>query len=149
MDTLQADLPVRVAHLLGRAAQLCGKTHAQIARCSGLKRDTIRRSLAGERPVSLTEVITILEATGLPGEQTLLFMLLAGEEFALESSGTGAAQFLGELFKRIPIEIFEQLGDDIVDLRPRWANGTAKLLARTLNQHIADLNRRGDLIGDP
>ena len=49
---------------------------------------------------------------------------------------------------RAGVEIAEQLGEDMSELRPRWAKGTAKMLARTLSQHIADLNRRGDAIGD-
>ena len=40
--------------------------------------------------------------------------------FALARAGTGPAQFLGELFKRAPLEIVEQLGEDIDEPRPRW-----------------------------
>src|SRR5205814_2098498 len=106
------------------------------------------RSLIGERPLSLGDALLILEATGLAGEETLLLVMLVGEDFALARSGTGPAHFLSELFKRAPLEILTQIGENIDDLRPRWANGTAKLLARTLTQHIADINRRGDSIAE-
>ena len=149
MTTSHKDLPVRVAGLLERAVEASGKSYSEIARVAGIKRDSLRRSLRGARPVTLDEVVKILEASDLAGEETLLLLLLAGEHFALARSGTGPAQFLGELFKHAPFEIVEQLGEDIDQLRPRWAHGTAKLLARTLAQHIADLNRRGDAIGGP
>ncbi len=147
MTTSHNDLPVRVTRLIERAVKESGKSYSEIARVAGIKRDSLRRSLSGERPVTLDEAVLILEASDFAGEETLLLLLLVGEEFALARSGTGPAQFLGELFKRAPLEIIEQLGEDIDELRPRWAHGTAKLLARTLTQHIADLNRRGDAIG--
>jgi len=147
VTTSHNDLPVRVTRLIERAVKESGKSYSEIARVAGIKRDSLRRSLSGERPVTLDEAVLILEASDFAGEETLLLLLLVGEEFALARSGTGPAQFLGELFKRAPLEIIEQLGEDIDELRPRWAHGTAKLLARTLTQHIADLNRRGDAIG--
>ena len=147
MTTSHNDLPSRVARLIERAVKESGKSHSEIARVAGIKRDSLRRSLSGGRPVTLDEAVMILEASDFAGEETLLLLLLVGEDFALARSGTGSAQFLGELFKRAPLEIIEQLGEDIDELRPRLAHGTAKLLARTLTQHIADLNRRGDAIG--
>ena len=148
MTTSHNDLPARVARLIERAVKESGKSHSEIARIAGIKRDSLRRSLSGGRPVTLEEAVMILEASDLAGEETLLLLLLVGEDFALARSGTGPAQFLDELFKRAPLEIIEQLGENIDELRPRWANGTAKLLAKTLVQHIADLNRRGDAIGE-
>jgi len=147
VTTSHNDLPARVTRLIERAVKESGKSYSEIARIAGIKRDSLRRSLSGGRPVTLDEAVMILEASDFAGEETLLLLLLVGEDFALAQSGTGPAQFLGELFKRAPLEIIEQLGEDIDELRPRWAHGTAKLLARTLTQHIADLNRRGDAIG--
>lgn len=148
MTTSHIDLPARVARLLERAVSESSKSNSQIARLAGIKRDSLRRSLAGERPVTLNELLVILEAAEHAGEETLLLFLLAGEDFALAQGGSRPARFLGELFKRAPVEIIEHLGEDIDELRPRWASGTAKLLARTLQQHITDLNSRGDAIGD-
>lgn len=148
MDQSPSDLPARVARLLERAVRESGKSNSEIARLTGMKRDSLRRSLAGDRPVTLNELLAILDAAEHAGEETLLLLQLIGEDFALGQSGTGPARFLGELLRRAPIEIVEQLGDNIDELRPRWANGTAKLLARTLQQHIAELNRRSDAIGE-
>lgn len=148
MEQAPSDLQNRVARLLERAAAASGKSISEVARQSGMKRDSLRRSLSGERPVTFGEALAILTAADHPGEETLLLLLLVGEAFALERRGTPPALFLGELFRRAPVEIIEQLGDDIDELRPRWAVGTAKLLARTLHQHISDLNSRSDSIAD-
>lgn len=142
------DLHLRVARLLERAVGGCGKSISEIARLSGMKRDSLRRSLAGDRPFTLNEVLAVLEAADHAGEETFLLLLLAGEDFALAQGGTAHARFLGEFFRQAPLEIIEQLGDNIEELRPRWANGTAKLLARTLHHHIIDLNNRSDSIAD-
>jgi antitoxin HigA-1 len=149
VTTSHNDLPSRVARLIERAVKESGKSYSEIARVAGIKRDSLRRSLGGKRPTTVDEVVMILEASDLAGEETLLLLLLVGEDFALTRSGTGPALFFGELFKHAPLEIIEQLGEDIDELRPRWAHGTAKMLARTLTQHISDLNRRGDAIGGP
>ena len=148
MDQPTPDLPGRVAHLLERAVRDSGKTASEVARLAGMKRDSLRRTLSGTRAATLHEALMILEATANAGEETLLLLIMVGEDFALAKSGTQSARFLGELLRRAPVEIVEQLGENIDDLRPRWANGTAKLLARTLVQHVADLNRRGDAIGE-
>lgn len=148
MHDTSPDLQTRIARLLERAFAASGKSASEIARLSGMKRDSLRRSLSGDRPFTIGEALAILDAADYAGEETLLLLLLAGEDFALAQGGTGPARFLGELFKRAPIEIIEQLGDNIDELRPRWANGTAKLLARTLHQHVIDLNNRGDSIAE-
>ncbi|SMC30707.1 hypothetical protein [Novosphingobium sp. B1] len=148
MSHANLDLTARVVRLLDRAVKDSGKPVSEIARLAEMKRDSLRRSVAGERVPTLSEVLRILEACEHAGEETLLLLLLVGEDFALSYRGSAPARFLGELFKRAPAEIIEQLGELASELRPRWANGTAKLLARTLEQHITDLNRRGDAIGD-
>lgn len=147
MECAHDDLSNRTAKLLSRAVRESGKSLAEIARLSRLKRDTLRRIIGGSRAATIVDAISVLEAAGLAGQQSLILMLLADEDFALARSGTGAAKFLCELMRHLPQEIVEQLGENVEDLRPRWANGTAKMFARILGQHIADLNRRGDSIG--
>jgi lambda repressor-like predicted transcriptional regulator len=100
VNSVAPDLHQRVAHLLERAVAESGKSQAAIAREAGMKRDTLRRSLSGGRLVPLVEVVAILDASGLDGEQTVLFLLLGSEHFALNHCGSAAAQFLGELFCR-------------------------------------------------
>lgn len=141
-------LEIRIVRLLARAVDQSGKPIAEIARLAGLKRDTVRRSLAGDRNATLSEAVMILDAAGLAGEQALFLMLVAGDEFALAWASSTLAEFLETLFRRVPREICDQLGDNVNELRPRWAGGTAALLARTLAQHVGELARRGDAIGE-
>ena len=148
MDMNPPDLHLRVAELLELAVRESGQSTAQIARKAQLKWDTVRRTLDGKRAATIPEIVSILNATGYSAEDTFRLMLLVDGDFAVSRAGSDAARFLGELMRAVPVEIAEQLGDDMSELRPRWAKGTAKMLARTLSQHIADLNRRGDAIGD-
>lgn len=141
-------LAPRLVRLLGRVVSESGKGLSEIARLSQMKRDSLRRTLAGQRDASLSEVLRILDACDHRGEETLLMFILIGEDFAISQRGSDTAGFIGELFKRAPTEIVAQLGELATELRPRWAHGTARLLARTLEQHVSDLTRRGDAIGD-
>ena len=148
--SVHADHPleIRIVRLLAQAVEQSGKPIAEIARVAGMKRDTVRRSLAGDRNATLSEAVMILDAAGLTGEQALFLMLVAGDEFSLAWAGGTLAEFLENLFRRVPGEICDQLGDNVHELRPRWAAGTAALLVRTLAQHVAELARRGDAIGE-
>ena len=148
MEPAHTDLHLRLARLLGRAVHDSGRSLAEVARRSELKRDTVRRTIEGGREVTIAEAVAILDAAGLAGEQTLLFMLLVDEDFAMTYSGTVLTDFIGELFRCVPSAIVEELGENAHELRPRWAHGTAKLLARTLSQHVTEITQRGDAIGD-
>lgn len=148
MDANQPDLHLRVAQLLELAVRDSGLSTAQVARRAQLKWDTVRRTLDGKRAATIPEIVAILNATGHSAEESFRLMLLVDGDFAVSRVGSDAARFIGELMEAVPTEIIEQLGEDISELRPRWAKGTAKMLARTLSQHIAELNRRGDAIGD-
>lgn len=147
MDTVTPGITTRLPNLLTRAVSASGRSLSDIARRADMKRDSLRRSLAGERPATLDEAMRILDAAGYQSEQTFTLALLVNEDFALERTGSAPGLFLGELLRRAPAEIVAELGDGIEDLKPRWATGTAKLLARTLMNHVTELNRRGDAIG--
>ena len=141
-------LTENILRLLTNAVIASDRTTSEIARRAGMKRDSLRRTLANDRPVTLDEVVRILDASGYTGEDTLTLAILVGNEFALTQSGTSSARFLGELLRLAPAEIVAELGDGFDDLKPRWALGTAKMLARALSQHVTELNRRGDAIGE-
>ena len=113
-----------------------------------MKRDSVRRSLSGERPVSLIEALQILRAAGQPDEETLLLSLMGGGELAAEWLDCDATRFLGELFRQLPQDFSAQLSEVLHEIRPRWALGAARLLTRTLGTHIAELAARDQAIGD-
>lgn len=148
MDVNQSELHHRITRLLGLAVSESGQSTAQIARNSRIKWDTLRRTLDGKRRPTICEIVAILEAIGLRGDDTLRLMFVLDDDLVVTRAGSDAARFLSDLLQTVPSEIVEQLGDDMHELRPRWAKGTAKMLARTLSQHIIDLNRRGDAIGE-
>lgn len=137
-----------IARLLEAAVRSSRQSHCEIARRAGMKRDTVRRSLMGERPVGLIEALQILRAAGQPAEETLLLALMGGAELAAEWLDCDATRFLGELFRQLPQDFSAQLNDDLHEIRPRWALGAARLLTRTLSAHIADLAARDQAIGD-
>ncbi len=141
-------IPIKLARLLKSSVEGCGRSQSEIARRAGLKRDRLRRSMSGEREATLSEALAILQACGNPSARMLVFLLLTGEEFALTYARSGLGDFLDEFLRLVPLEIAESLASDSEELRPRWARGTAKLLARTLHHHVAELSRRGDAIGE-
>lgn len=148
---MNADLnafPIKLARLLKSSVDGSGRSQSEIARLAGLKRDRLRRSMSGEREATLSEALAILQACGNPSDRTLVFLLLTGEEFALANAHSGLGEFLDEFLRFAPLEIAEILASDVDELRPRWARGTAKLLARTLHEHVTELSRRGDAIGE-
>ena len=146
METSRSELNLQVVRLLSLAVSTSGQSTAQIAQRAGLKWDTVRRTLNGKRSATVLEIVAILEAAGFQADETIRLMLLVDGEFAASRARSDVGRFLNELLSRSPREIIAQLGEDIQELRPRWANGTAKLLARTLQQHVSELNRRGDSI---
>lgn len=148
MDANTNAIPMRIARLLKASVESSGRSQSEIARRAGLKRDRLRRSMSGEREATLNEALAILQACGNPSDRTLVFLLLTGEEFALANARSGLGEFLGEFLRLAPIEIAGCLQSNVEELRPRWAKGTAQLVARTLLQHVNELTRRGDAIGE-
>ena len=58
------------------------------------------------------------------------------------------AQFFEEFTGELPAALERALGNQISDVRPRWAKGTAHRVARLLSDHIEELERRDVLLGD-
>ena len=137
-----------IARLLDAAVRSSRQSHCEIARRAGMKRDSVRRTLTGERPVGLIEALKILRAANQPAEETLLLALMGGGEVAAEWLNCDATRFLGELFRQLPQDFAAQLSEELHEIRPRWALGAARLLTRTLSAHIADLAARDQAIGD-
>ena len=61
---------------------------------------------------------------------------------------TDLALFFEELVRHLPDALETQLGDHLHDVKPHWANGTAKRVARLLAEHMEDLARKDALSGD-
>ena len=148
MTNSQRERPGSIPRVFERATMECGKSNSKFVRLAGMKRDSLSRSLNGEFPVSLEEVLRKWEGSKLSGKESVSMLTLADDDFALIRLCTDLARFLGELFKQAPVEIIDRLGEHIGALSSRTANGTAELLPRTLTQQDVDINRSGDAIGE-
>ena len=73
---------------------------------------------------------------------TLALVLAGHETLAAKWMHHEMGAFLDEFFSVLPGELHEALGDRIGDLRPRWAIGTSRLVARMLSKHIDEFADR-------
>ena len=142
------DANARLAWTLARAVEGSARPRYAIAQSAGMHRETLQSAMQGEKPITLQQAARILNACDVPVNATLTLAIVGHEELAAEWMHNEMGAFLEAFLIALPGSLHEALGDRIYDLKPRWAGGTAKLLGRTLTQHIADLNRRGDAIGE-
>lgn len=98
--------------------------------------------MRGEKAVTLDDAERVLEASGLASNGALLLAILGHEDLAVEWLGADAGAFLDLFLTALPVTMNETLGPRIADLRPRWAIGTSRLVARLLAKHIDDFAER-------
>lgn len=132
----------RLARLLTAAVDRSGKSRREIARNADMNKDTFLRILRGEKAISLDDAMRVLEATGLASSSALLLAILGHEDLAVEWLGEDAGAFMDQFLAALPVTMNETLGPRIADLRPRWAVGTSRLVARLLAKHIDDFAER-------
>lgn len=132
----------RLARLLTAAVDRSGKSRREIARSADMNKDTFLRILRGEKAISLDDAMRVLEATGLASSSALLLAILGHEDLAVEWLGEDAGAFMDQFLAALPVTMNETLGPRIADLRPRWAVGTSRLVARLLAKHIDDFAER-------
>jgi len=132
----------RLARLLTAAVDRSGKSRREIARDAGMNKDTFLRALRGARAITLDDAKHVLEASGLPSNGALLLAILGHEDLAVEWLGENAGAFLDQFLAALPVTMNETLGPRIADLRPRWAIGTSRLVARLLAKHIDEVAER-------
>lgn len=132
----------RLARLLTAAVDRSGKSRREVARSADMNKDTFLRILRGEKAISLEDAMRVLEATSLASSSALLLAILGHEDLAVEWLGEDAGAFLDQFLAALPVTMNETLGPRIADLRPRWAIGTSRLVARLLAKHIDDFAER-------
>ena len=148
MDQLQSPEPMApITRLLVEAVRCSGRSRRDIARRAGMHKDVLMRTLNGSRAVTFDEVMRILRTADVSPELTLALALTAGEDAALDLMRTELAAFIGELFRLVPKAIGDQLGEQVCEIRPRWATGMARIIAKMLSEHIADVARREAALG--
>ena len=132
----------RLARLLTAAVDRSGKSRRQIARNADMNKDTFLRILRGEKAISLDDAMRVLEAAGMASSSALLLAILGHEDLAVEWLGEDAGAFMDQFLAALPVTMNETLGPRVADLRPRWAVGTSRLVARLLAKHIDDFAER-------
>jgi DNA-binding phage protein len=140
---VRADL----ARLLLAAVETSGQPRCEIARKAQIHKDALRRVLAGERSASIAETLRILAASGVsPHAHLLLF--LVGSDHAVRWLQSDLADFFEDFTGELPSALERVLGNQVHDVKPRWAKGTAHRVARLLSDHIDELERKDALLGD-
>ena len=137
-----------IAHLLHTAVELSGRNRFEIAREAAMHKDALRRTLSGERSTSVGEALRILASSGMAPHGQLLLFLGAGGDHATRWLQTDIARFFEELVCELPAALERVLGNQVHDVKPRWAKGTAHRVARLLAAHIDELERKDALIED-
>jgi antitoxin HigA-1 len=140
------DANARLAWTLARAVEGSARPRYEIARSAGLHKETLLRTLRGEKPISIGQAASILRACEVPANVVMALALAGHEELAAEWMHSEMGSFLDEFFVALPGSLRDALGDRVNELKPRWAHGAARMLAKTLTQHVADLDRRGDAL---
>lgn len=84
---------------------------------------------------------------GTPQAHILLFLVSSGDH-AIAWLQSDLAQFFEDFTSELPSALERVLGNQVHNVRPRWAKGTAHRVARLLSDHIEELERRDALLGD-
>jgi len=143
-DALRIDL----ARLLCAAVEESGRPRCDIARDAQVHRDALRRILTGTRSATIGEALRILSASGVAPHAHLLLFLTCGSEQAVAWLQSDLASFFCEFSAEFPVALERILGNQITDVKPRWAKGTANRVARLLSDHIIELERKDAFLGN-
>ena len=136
------------ARLLLAAVEASGRARCDIARDAQIHKDALRRVLAGERSASMGEALRILEASGAAPYAHLLLFLVGGGDQAVAWLHSDLARFFEDFCGELPSALERVLGNQVHDVKPRWAKGTAHRVARLLSDHLEELERKDALLGD-
>lgn len=138
----------RLARTLAFAVAEAGKPRHRIAGAAGMHRETLLRVTRGERSIGLDEAARILSACGAFPKATMVLALTGEEALAREWMRSEMGEFLEGFLTALPGDLNSALGERTCDLRPRWAVGTSRLVARTLAKHVEEYADRDPSISD-
>ncbi|MDG6079892.1 hypothetical protein E3U23_11900 [Erythrobacter litoralis] len=136
--------PDPVCALLALAVRQSGRTRKEIGTRSAIHKDALRRILSGERSPTLREATAILDASGSATRTCLALCLVGEHERARQWLGEPVEEFIETFLAELPASLGDLLENQIQDIRPRWAKGAARRVARLLSDHIEDLDRRDE-----
>lgn len=148
-DTEYSEERIRggLAQLLTAAVEASGRARCDVAADARLHKDALRRVLQGDRSATLGEALRILEASQTAPRAHLLLFLVCGEGQAIDWLQSDLAEFFEEFATEFPLALQRSLGDQVDDVKPRWAKGAANRVARLLSDHINELERKDEFLG--
>ncbi len=135
-----------LARLLAAAVEASGRARCDVATDAGLHKDALRRVLQGDRAATLGEALRILEASRVAPRAHLLLFLVCGPDQAIDWLRSDLADFFEEFSAEFPLALQRSLGDQVSDVKPRWAKGAANRVARLLSDHIIELERKDEFL---
>ena len=107
-----------------------------------IHKDALLGVIRGTRAVTTDEALRLFSASGVPPKGILALALAGHEELASEWMHQDIGQFWDELFRALPATLAEALGEDLQEIRPRWAVGTSRLVAKLLAEHVREVINR-------
>lgn len=134
-----------VSRLLLSAVTASDRTRQDIAQDARIHKDALRRMLEGKRDATLDEALRILSACGASPREALVLQLLGEGDKAAAWMDTGLGAFLETFLHELPGALERILGNQLYEVRPRWAKGAAHRVASLLAEHIDELERRDTL----
>lgn len=137
-----------LARLLAAAVEGSGRAKCEIAADAELHKDALRRVLQGDRAATLGEALRILAASRAAPRAHLLLFLVCGSDQAIDWLQSDLAHFFEEFSTEFPLALQRSLGDQVGDVKPRWAKGAANRVARLLSDHIIELERKDEFLGN-
>ena len=147
MLSVTGDHDARLRAVLEEAIKGSGRSKREVAQASGLHKDALLRALTGQRPVTAQEAMNILDAAGLHGRAAFMLAIMGHHDLGLEWGTSDVSLFFDALIAEFPRALSETLGEDIAEIKPRWGAGTAKMIAKSLAEHVAELSRRDAAFG--
>jgi len=148
MDFEEERIRAGLARLLAAAVDASGRANCDVAADAEIHKDALRRILQGRRSASLGEALRILDACGSASRANMLLFLVCGSDQSIDWLQSDLAVFFEEFSAEFPQALQRLLGDRIGDVKPRWAKGTANHVSRLLSDHILELERKDDFLGN-
>lgn len=133
-----------LAAFLDRAVDESGKSRRTIAAQTNINKDALRRILSGARPVTLSEALAILDASGYAPRTSLMLAVLGYSQQTVDWRNPAVLEFLEGFISELPAALDQALGEKLLDVRPRWAKGAARRTAVLLSDHLAQQERQDE-----
>jgi transcriptional regulator with XRE-family HTH domain len=143
-----ADQQLALGALVSKLIQRSGLPQRELVSRTGLSKDQVSRTCLGTRPLKVEEALTLLKAANMPARGAITLALFDRTELAVEWSATGMSRFLELLIETLPEALWQELGDDLDHVNPRWGQHAARFVAQRIAHHIRELVEREAKLGE-